>query len=155
MSSFSLLVSDVEYYMQKALVQARKALSEEEVPVGCVFVKNNEIIAEGHNLTNQTKDPLAHAELVCIRKFQSSTQELLYSNVYLTCEPCIMCYGILKRLKCKIFFACFNPTFGCSIIHETKNDYYHNQEAIDLLKQFYKMENMNAPLEKRKIKNKK
>lgn len=134
--------------MEMALKQARCALQKNEVPVGCVFVRNEEIVTESHNLTNENHDPLAHAELIAIRTVDCSN-----CDVFITCEPCIMCYGLLKRLKCKVYFGCFNTTFGCTIVEESDNIYVPNDECIDLLQKFYKIENPNAPIEKRKIKN--
>ncbi|KRH92826.1 Cytosine deaminase FCY1 [Pseudoloma neurophilia] len=137
----------IDLYMERALVQARKALIEKEVPVGCVFLRNEQIIAETHNLTNQELDPLAHAELVAIRKTDCSN-----CTVFLTCEPCIMCQGLLDRLNCKVYFGCYNTTFGANLLKENKNIFRANQECVDLLRKFYKNENENAPIEKRKIK---
>lgn len=138
----------IQFFMERALVQARKGLNLKEVPVGCVVVRNDQIIAESHNLTNQNSDPIAHAEILCVKSTDCSN-----CAVFLTCEPCIMCFGVLNRLGCKIYFGCYNSTFGCSILRETKNIFVPNQECIDILRKFYKMENENAPIEKRKLKN--
>lgn len=141
---------EFDFYMSRAIAQAKKGLAENEVPVGAVFIREGQIIAETHNLTNQDHDPLAHAELVAIRQFDCSN-----CTVFLTCEPCIMCHGILVRLNCKVYFGCLNPTFGANIIRNTKNVHIPNEECIKLLQMFYKNENKNAPIEKRKIKTKK
>lgn len=136
------------FFLKEAIVEAKKALVANEVPVGCVFVRNNRIIGRSHNLTNKLNDPLAHAELVIIRSVNCFN-----CDVFITCEPCVMCFGILKRLKCKIYFGCFNPIFGCSLVETNDNIFLENQECSDILKQFYKNENHNAPIEKRKKKN--
>ncbi|ELQ75371.1 Cytosine deaminase FCY1 [Trachipleistophora hominis] len=141
--------NDVKYYMKEAINEAKKALIVDEVPVGCVFVRNGNIISKSHNLTNKLNDPLAHAEIVGIRSACCKN-----CDVYLTCEPCVMCFGVLKRLNCTIYFGCFNPIFGCSLVETSDNVFLDNQECVDLLKLFYKNENSNAPIEKRKIKTK-
>lgn len=137
------------YYMSEAISEAKKALLVDEVPVGCIFIKDNKIVSRSHNLTNKLNDPLAHAEIVGIRSADCTN-----CDVYLTCEPCLMCFGVLKRLNCKIYFGCFNPTFGCSLVETNDNIFLDNKECVDLLRQFYKNENYNAPIEKRKTKMK-
>lgn len=137
-----------DFFMNRAIAQAKKGLFENEVPVGAIFVRNGQIIAEAHNLTNQDQDPLAHAELVAIRQADCSN-----CTVFLTCEPCIMCQNILERLKCKVYFGCLNQTFGANILRKNGNIHIPNGDCIRLLQTFYKNENKNAPIEKRKIKN--
>ena len=93
------------YFMKEALKEARKALEGEEVPVGCVIVCNNQIIARAHNLTQRLTDVTAHAEM---QAFTSASDFLggKYLNectLYVTLEPCVMCGGAsywaqLKRL---------------------------------------------------------
>jgi tRNA(adenine34) deaminase len=84
-----------ESFMKEALKEARKAFDKDEVPVGAVIVSNNQIIARGHNLTEQLNDVTAHAEM------QSFTSAANYINgkylkdctLYVTLEPCVMCAG--------------------------------------------------------------
>jgi len=57
-----------EWFMKEALKEARKAALKGEVPIGAVIVKENKIIARGHNLRETTADPLAHAEIIAIKK---------------------------------------------------------------------------------------
>ncbi|MCL1821458.1 MAG: nucleoside deaminase [Prolixibacteraceae bacterium] len=90
------LFSD-EYFMRKALQEAREAFAKGEIPVGAVVVSAGKIIARGHNLTQLLKDVTAHAEMQAI----TSAANLLggkYLNdctVYVTLEPCAMCAGAL------------------------------------------------------------
>ena len=84
-----------KYFMKEALKEAQKALEKDEVPVGCVIVCENEIIARAHNLTERLNDVTAHAEM---QAFTSATDFLggKYLNecsLYVTLEPCIMCAG--------------------------------------------------------------
>ena len=83
------------YFMKEALKEAHKALEQEEVPVGCVIVCNNQIIARSHNRTQRLTDVTAHAEM---QAFTSASDFLggKYLNectLYVTLEPCIMCGG--------------------------------------------------------------
>lgn len=98
-----------ETYLREALIQARKACELDEVPIGCVVVKDNEVIASAHNLTETTADPTAHAEILAIRIASEvlGTWRLEECSLYVTLEPCIMCtYAlILSRVKEVVFGA--------------------------------------------------
>ena len=80
--------------MQAALQQAERALEQGEVPVGCVFVHNGEVISSGYNLTTELKNGTMHAEIVSINKIIKEAVHdvsiLRESDLYVTCEPCIM-----------------------------------------------------------------
>ena len=65
-----------EYWMQQALTEARAALVEDEVPVGAVVVKGDEIVARAHNLSRQQNDPTLHAELLALRQAQQTLGSL-------------------------------------------------------------------------------
>ena len=83
------------YFMREALKEAQKALGKDEVPVGCVIVCDNQIIARAHNLIQRLNDVTAHAEMLA---FTSATDFLggKYLNectLYVTLEPCVMCGG--------------------------------------------------------------
>ena len=84
-----------KFFMKEALKEARKALAKDEVPVGCIIVCDNQIIARGHNLTETLNDVTAHAEMQAI----TSAADFLggkYLNectLYVTLEPCVMCGG--------------------------------------------------------------
>ena len=86
-----------EYFMQKALEEAKTAFEEGEIPVGCVIVCNDKIIARGHNMTELLKDSTSHAEILAI----TSAEEFLQSKylkdctLYVTVEPCVMCAGAI------------------------------------------------------------
>jgi len=156
-----------EIFMQKAFEQARLALSEGEVPVGCVFAIGDEIICEGRNATNQRLTGEAHAEIKCIDQILLSWPNLDWTRValYVTVEPCIMCAAALKILGVsKIIFGCCNPRFGGmgTVLDATvvscpcpKPDVIANvrgEEAIELLKEFYAGTNPSAPEDKVKKK---
>ena len=84
-------------FMNEALIEAGRAAAAGEVPVGAVIVKDGEIIARGHNLTETLKDPTAHAEMIAIRRAAKvlGGWRLIGCSMYVTCEPCAMCAGAL------------------------------------------------------------
>ncbi|HHE37080.1 MAG TPA: nucleoside deaminase [Candidatus Cloacimonetes bacterium] len=103
-----------EYWMDLALSEANKAFEEDEVPIGAVLVKDNKLIANDHNRTNQLNNVLAHAEKQVIEKIISSQEKFLYDfSLYVTVEPCLMCAGMIiwSRIG-KVVFGCFDPKAG-------------------------------------------
>lgn len=86
-----------EYFMKIAFQEAYYALEENEVPVGCVIVMNNKIIAKGHNLTEKLNDVTAHAEMQAITSGAEflGGKYLKDCTLYVTLEPCVMCAGAL------------------------------------------------------------
>ena len=105
------------YWMQRAIVEAGKAHGKDEVPIGCVIVRDNKIIARGHNLRETTQDPAAHAEMIAIRKAARKLRSwrLLDTTLYVTLEPCTMCMGaiILSRIP-TVVFGCYDPKGGAA-----------------------------------------
>ena len=161
-------------FMIEAIVQAEIALKNGEIPVGCVFVIDDTIVAKGHNLTNETKNGTMHAEIVAINNLiydQELSQEAIkQSRLYVTCEPCIMCAAALSLIGVnKVYFGCRNERFGGngSIISLHQNEIlpkYHSysivpglmeEYAIKLFQDFYIGENKRAPIAKRKRKQEK
>jgi tRNA(Ile)-lysidine synthase len=102
-------------YMKRALSLAQKATEFGELPVGCIIVKNNEIIAEAHNETETTKDPTAHAEVLAMRRAAEKLGDwrLEGCTLYVTLEPCPMCFGtILQAHVSKVVYGARNPRDG-------------------------------------------
>lgn len=87
-----------EYYMKMALQEAEAALGKDEVPIGCVVVSNNRIIARAHNLTETLNDVTAHAEMQAITSAANflGGKYLKDCILYVTMEPCVMCSGALS-----------------------------------------------------------
>lgn len=87
-----------EYYMKMALQEAEAALEKDEVPIGCVVVSNNRIIARAHNLTETLNDVTAHAEMQAITSAANflGGKYLKDCILYVTMEPCVMCSGALS-----------------------------------------------------------
>jgi len=87
-----------EYFMKMALQEAQLALDKDEVPIGCVIVSNDRIIARAHNLTEMLNDVTAHAEMQAITSAAHflGGKYLLNCTLYVTLEPCVMCSGALS-----------------------------------------------------------
>jgi tRNA(adenine34) deaminase len=106
---------DDEYYMRQALAQARAAIPEGEVPVGCVIVHEGEVIARAHNLRETLNDPTAHAEMIAYTQAGSAlgTWHLDGATVYCTVEPCCMCAGAAVNARIKrIVYGVADPKSG-------------------------------------------
>ena len=102
-------------FMLEAIKEAKKSASLDEVPVGAVIVKDNIIIARGHNLREKTKDPTAHAEIVAIRKAckKFGSWRLEGCTMYVTVEPCAMCAGTLLWTRiARIVYGAKDPKGG-------------------------------------------
>lgn len=174
-------------FMRFALEDAERALEKQEIPVGCVFVGKSEavgdtdkkvkgeehaIIARGSNKTNEMRNGSSHAEMNAIQSaIEKGVDPRVFSNseLFVTCEPCIMCAAALSRLGVKrVVFGCLNERFGGNgsilSVHEDGHKLagYHSydvtsgvmaEEAIAIFQRFYVTENKRAPLGKRKRKN--
>lgn len=86
-----------EYFMKMAYQEAQNALDRDEVPIGCIIVSNDRIIARSHNLTEALNDVTAHAEMQAITSAASflGGKYLQNCTLYVTIEPCVMCAGAL------------------------------------------------------------
>lgn len=86
-----------DYFMRMALQEADKALEKDEVPIGCVIVSNDRVIARSHNLTETLTDVTAHAEMQAITSAANflGGKYLKNCTLYVTLEPCVMCSGAL------------------------------------------------------------
>ena len=104
-----------EKYMKIALKQAEKALKYNEVPVGCVIVKNNKIIAKAYNKKEKTKNVIQHAEIIAISKACKKIKYWRLDNceIYITMEPCMMCSGAIEQSRIKkIIYGAKNENYG-------------------------------------------
>ena len=141
-----------EKFMKAAITQARKAYTIDEVPIGCVIVQNDKIIARGYNRRNIDKNTLAHAELSAIRKASKKTGDwrLEDCTMYVTLEPCQMCAGAIVQARIpEVVIGCMNPKAGCagSIINLLDMKQFNHQvqttygvceaECSQILKQFF------------------
>lgn len=104
-------------FMDDAIKQAEKAFLEGEVPVGCVVVKDNEIISLAHNLCETNSNATHHAEVLAINKAIEKLGEkyLNECSLYVTLEPCPMCAGAIinSRIK-RVYIGCPDKNAGCT-----------------------------------------
>ena len=101
----------VEKYMEKALLEAKKAYFEDEIPVGCVIVYENEVIACGYNEKESKNSAIRHAEIVAIEDAcgKLGTWRLDNCDLYVTLEPCMMCLGAIIEARIKnVYFGTKN-----------------------------------------------
>ena len=104
-----------EKWMRIALNEANLALDENEIPVGAVLVKNDKLIAQSHNRPINKNDPTAHAEIELLRKAgeQQKNYRLIGSTLYVTLEPCAMCFGAMIHARIeRIVFGASDPKTG-------------------------------------------
>ncbi len=110
-------LTEEEKYMTEAIRQAHKAQKLQEVPIGCVIVKDGKIIARGYNRRNTDKNTLAHAELLAIRKASRAVGDwrLEECTMYITLEPCQMCAGAIVQARIpRVVIGSRNPKAGCA-----------------------------------------
>ena len=135
-------------YMKLALNEARKASKNGDIPVGCVILCKDKVIAKAYNKKHKTGDPTNHAEILAIKKACKAINDfrLEDAEVYVTLEPCIMCYGALlsARVK-KIYFGAYDKKYSISEINKyLKFNHYADvvggvmeEECGKLLSQFF------------------
>lgn len=105
-------------YMQKALIEAKQAFEEGEVPVGAIIVCRDRIIARAHNLTERLTDVTAHAEMLAITAAANALggKYLTDCTLYVTVEPCVMCAGALAWSQLsRIVYGASDPKRGFSV----------------------------------------
>ena len=119
--------------MNIALMEAKKAAKKNEVPVGCVIVRNGKVIAAGRNARERRGDPLAHAEIVAIKRASKRTRgwRLETSTLYVTLEPCPMCAGAIINARIKrVVFGTVDPKAGCfGTLFDFKDGFNHHPEV--------------------------
>lgn len=148
-----------EKFMNLAFDHAKIALNNNEVPVGCLFVYDNDvdedlktkIIAVGSNTVNLTKNATRHAEINCIdevityydklklttNKYERLSDFLKNVSVYVTVEPCIMCMDALHQLEIKqIVYSCNNDRFGGRTVFDVGR--YKNSRHTPIIKSGYR-----------------
>ena len=106
---------DKYFFMEEALIEAKKALEIGEVPIGAVVVLGEDIVGRGYNQPITKNDPTAHAEIMALRdaSINLKNYRLKGTLVYSTLEPCLMCAGALvhARIK-KLFYSASDPKSG-------------------------------------------
>ncbi len=141
-------------FMKEALKEANKAFLKNEVPVGCVIVKDDKILVRAHNLRQNKKSVLGHAEIIGIEKANKKLNSWILEGctIYVTLEPCAMCSGaILQSRFDRVVFGAFEPKFGAvgSIVNLLENPKFNHQvkitsgilekECSEILKKFFQI----------------
>ena len=124
-----------EKWMKQALKQAEKARKLEEVPIGCVIVLNEKIIAGGYNRRNTDHTSLAHAEMMAIKKACKKIGDwrLEECTLYVTLEPCQMCAGAIVQSRIKrVVIGAMNKKAGCagSIFNLLEEDRFNHKAEV-------------------------
>lgn len=124
-----------EQYMREAVKQAKKAYKLTEVPIGCIIVCGDKIIARGYNKRNTKKNALAHAEMIAIHKASKVTGDwrLEECTMYVTLEPCQMCAGAIVQARVKrVVIGSMNPKAGCggSILNLLEMPQFNHQVEV-------------------------
>ena len=104
-------------YMKLAYKEAKKAEKIEEVPIGCVIVKDGKVIARGYNQRNKKKTVLGHAEISAVEKACKVLADwrLEGCTMYVTLEPCQMCAGALVQSRIdRVVIGSMNKKAGCA-----------------------------------------
>lgn len=142
-----------ERFMKEALKQAKKAYAIEEVPIGCVIVHEEKIIARAYNKRNTKKSTLAHAELLAIEKACKKLGDwrLEECTMYITLEPCQMCAGAIVQARIpRVVIGTHNKKAGCagSILNLLQMKEFNHQveltsgvleeECSEMMKQFFR-----------------
>ena len=144
-----------EKYMKQAIKQAKKAYAIDEVPIGCIIVRDEDgkVIARGYNRRNTDKNTLSHAELNAIRKASKKLGDwrLEECTLYVTLEPCQMCSGAIVQARIpRVVVGCMNPKAGCagSILNLLQVEAFNHQaelttgvleeECSQMMKSFFK-----------------
>lgn len=143
-----------EKYMKEAIRQAKKAANIGDVPIGCIIVYQDKIIARGYNKRNKMHTTLAHAELLAIQKASKVLNDwrLEECTMYITLEPCQMCAGAIVQARIpKVVIGAMNPKAGCagSVINILQMERFNHQvetiygvleeECSNMMKDFFQM----------------
>lgn len=123
-------------YMKEAIRQAKKAEKLKEVPIGCVIVYQNRIIARGYNRRNTDKSTLAHSEILAIKKAAKVLGDwrLEDCTLYVTLEPCQMCAGTIVQARIpRVVIGSMNPKAGCagSILNLLEMPEFNHQVQVE------------------------
>ncbi|MDQ3020362.1 MAG: tRNA adenosine(34) deaminase TadA [Bacteroidota bacterium] len=115
-----------ETYMSYAFKEAEKAFEKDEIPIGCIIVFQNSVIAKAFNQVETLKDPTAHAEIIAITAAAEylHSKQLAGCTMYVTLEPCAMCAGAIVLSKIEnLFFGAYDFKSGAcgSVMNITNN----------------------------------
>lgn len=138
-----------EHFMRQALLEARKALEKDEVPIGAVVVMNGQIIGRGYNQVEMLTDCTAHAEMIALTAAFNylGSKYLMDATLYVTLEPCVMCAGALYWSKIgRIVYAAADEKNGYRRVTGEKSPFHPKtkvetglcgEESLQLVKDFF------------------
>ena len=122
-----------EKYIRMALEQAQHAAAQDEVPVGAVIVRNDQVIAAAHNAREQLRDPTAHAEMIAITQAGEAcgTWHLTDCIMYVTLDPCLMCAGAILNARLPLLvYGASDPKAGAvNSLYQVLQDERLNHET--------------------------
>lgn len=138
-------------YLNEAYKEALKAYKKDEVPVGCVIVLDDKIIARAYNKRNKKNNPILHAEMICIQRASKKLKSWRLEDciMYVTLEPCQMCTGaiIQSRIK-KVYYGAVEPKSGCmggfidlteyKFNHKVEVELLNDEKCIKIMSDFFK-----------------
>lgn len=110
-------IEEKEFFMKEALKEAEKSLIKDEIPIGCVIVKNGVIIGRGHNAREELNQAIMHAEIMAINEANKweGNWRLLESTLFVTVEPCVMCSGAIGLARIpNVIYGASNQKFGAA-----------------------------------------
>ncbi len=110
-------LEEKEGFMREALKEAQKSLAKDEIPIGCVIVKDGEIIGRGHNAREELNQAVMHAEIMAINAANAhvGNWRLLDCTLFVTIEPCVMCSGAIGLARIpQVIYGAANAKFGAA-----------------------------------------
>ena len=121
--------------MKMAYNEAKKAFDKEEIPVGCVIVKDNIVIAKAYNLREIKNQVMAHAEMLAITKANKKlgSWRLDDCDIYVTLEPCPMCLGAIIQARIKnLYFGAYDKKGGAcgSVVNLANYPFNHKVNVV-------------------------
>lgn len=141
----------MDEFIEMALLEARKALKKDEVPIGAVIVKDGKVIAKGHNRREKSQNALRHAEIEAINKAckKLKSWRLDGCDIIVTLEPCPMCAGAIVNARIRMVYYCCRQTTSDDDLfrrilqsnrlnHKTQIEFVENKECQKLLTDFFK-----------------
>lgn len=147
----------INKFIEEAYKEALKAYKKDEVPVGCVIVKNNKIIARAHNLKEKKGNPMSHAEIECIIKASKKLNDwyLKDCELYVTLEPCVMCASVIMNARIsKVYYGVKDSKAGAlgglfNLLDQKGFNHYFDIECLnidkcgEILKNYFKEKRKN------------
>ena len=131
--------------MQEALKEAKRAYTKGEVPIGAIAVLDGKIIAKAHNLREKNGDPLAHAEILCLKKCAKKLGNWHLNDVtlYIALEPCLMCAGAIIHARIKnVVIGAKSPQNGAArVLRKNKvkvKSGVLKRESEEMIKEFFR-----------------